>query len=298
MASEDHPLDHYFRELIRRRRIIAAKAGEANANSTTLPSTAPALENNPPFNGSDIHNLIAVEGALSSERGWERAAVDEGGGHVCDHDDDSVAKCDQSDWISAEESGMAQQDGHKGAARGVDHDESEGAPTHAPAVRVHKRSSRRGGKKDSSAQCEREVHRTSSEDKSACASSSDLVGPVPPPSAQHRNAPPPPAARAQAAAAGGGDHGDTPQQLLTNEELLSRVADVKRSAGSKVSATVQMQSTLTVDEERGSAPLPECVHVVRRAFSFSECESGLAHGQLAKVCSMVRLDNVQRWHCQ
>jgi hypothetical protein len=295
VSSEEHPLDQYFRELIRRRRIIAAKACEATANQTIVPSAALMLESNFPFNESDVHNLIAVEGALRSELGWERAGGDEGGGHMCDGDDDSGAKCDQNDQNSAKESGMAQQGGEKGATREADHDESR---KHAPAVGMHRPSSWRG-RKEASVQCERRgQNRTCSQEESVCASSSDLAGSGPSPFVQHRNAPPPiPEAGAQAAAAAGTDHWGTQQQLLTEVELLSRVADVKCSAGSKLSVTARMQGTLTVDEEGGRAPRPECLQVVRRAFSFSECESGLAHGQLAEVRAVVRPNNVQRWHC-
>jgi hypothetical protein len=70
-------------------------------------------------------------------------------------------------------------------------------------------------------------------------------------------------------------------KLLTEAELLQRVAAVKQAAGSLLSTTVAPGGT----HRRGEAdePEPEQLVVVPRAYSFSECESALSHGQLAEV---------------
>lgn len=71
---------------------------------------------------------------------------------------------------------------------------------------------------------------------------------------------------------------------LSESALLRRVADVKRAAGCQPSATTVLEGTLTVKQLAGEGAGVERLRVRRRAFSFSECENGLMHGQLAEVC--------------
>ena len=65
---------------------------------------------------------------------------------------------------------------------------------------------------------------------------------------------------------------------VTDAELLMRVAVLKRAAGCRPSAVPGL-----VQQAGAWAPEPESLRAGRRAYSFSHCESALAHGQLGQV---------------